>query len=444
MRTPMAFPLNFMKIDGIRTIVVRNAPILIILINFMAYVPGVLHLFRSSELSTHMKKSGLYILTLSLALLLVGCSDKKSEKTAGKQRGPLISFSALPKTVRSPKDNPATEEKALLGKLLFYDPILSGNKDVACATCHHPNNGYAEFLDISIGVNGKGFGSKRGFNVPNDIPFVKRNAHSVLNTAFNGIGVQNDYDPETAPMFWDDRAKSLEKQALEPIKALEEMRGRGFSETEILDEVIERLQAVPEYQKLFGEAFPGEEISAENLAKAIAAFERTLLANNSRFDAYMRGDPEAISISEKEGFEQFKKVGCANCHNGPMFSDYKPHVLGVPENNKLPAPDGGVSDTFAFRTPTLRNLRFTAPYMHNGSLKDLRQVLEFYEDISFGRERNPSVSKQHFDPFVRELQLSVKEMSQIISFLNTLNDADFDKEIPVSVPSGLPVGGHIQ
>ena len=245
-------------------------------------------------------------------------------------------------------------------------------------------------------------------------------------------------------MFWDERAKSLEKQALEPIKALEEMRGKNFSEDEILNVVVERLKEIPEYQKLFEQAFEkNNSVTIENLSKAIAAFERTLVTNNSRFDQYMRGDKDAIHISEKDGFELFKSVGCINCHNGPMFSDFKPHVIGVPRNNKLPEVDKGIADTFAFRTPTLRNLRFTAPYMHNGSLTTLKRVLEFYEDIANGKERNVDVPSENFDPLVRELKLSVKEMSLIISFLNTLNDENFDKEIPESVPSGLPVGGNI-
>ena len=158
----------------------------------------------------------------------------------------------------------------------------------------------------------------------------------------------------------------------------------------------------------------------------------------------MAGDIDAMSQSEKEGFKLFKSVGCINCHNGPMFSDYEMHVLGVPHNSKLQEPDSGFEESFAFRTATLRNLRFTAPYMHNGVFQNLKQVLEFYEDISFGKTRNPSVTKEMFDPFVRELELSVKDMSLIISFLNTLNDDSFDKEIPERVPSGLPVGGNIQ
>ena len=356
---------------------------------------------------------------------------------------------ALPIKVVHPNDNPTSKAKENLGKLLFYDPILSGNKDISCATCHHPEMGYAEFLDISIGTNAKGLGSKRAFNTANDIPFVKRNAQTVLNTAFNGMVNHKTPKPENAPMFWDDRSKSLEKQALEPIKALEEMRGRNFTEDEILKIVIERLGNIPKYQNLFKEAFnEPESVTIENLGKAIAAFERTLVTTNSRFDQYMRGDARAISIREKDGFELFKTVGCINCHNGPMFSDYKMHVLGVPENSKLDQMDIGAADvnakdSFAFRTPSLRNLRFTAPYMHNGEFMTLRRVLEFYEDISNNVQRNPNVNPSQFDPLVRELKLSVKEMALIIAFLNSLNDNDFDKSIPKVVPSGLPVGGLI-
>ena len=387
----------------------------------------------------------------ALLIVSVHCSNPKKDSAQQKaSTQKKVDFkvvntnSALPQSVKSPADNPITPEKVALGKLLFFDPILSGNKDVACATCHHPDHGYAEFRDISIGVNGHGFGSKRNFNKPNDIPFVKRNAHTVLNTAFNGMDMNGQYDPDQAPMFWDIRAKGLEKQALEPIKAMEEMRGRRFSETEILDEVIKRLNAIPEYRQLFEVAFEEKAaITISNLGKAIAAFERTLVTNNARFDQFMRGDNGAISISEKEGYELFKKVGCINCHNGPMFSDFKMHVLGIPDNDKLPIADSGFEERFAFRTASLRNLRLTPPYMHNGSFNTLEKVLEFYEDISFGKSRNASVSAENFDPLIRELNLSVKEMGPIISFLNTLNDPDFDKEIPETVPSKLTAGGNI-
>ncbi|TSE09918.1 cytochrome-c peroxidase [Aquimarina algiphila] len=389
-------------------------------------------------------KNVLFLLNLVL-FVIAGCfnSEKTDYKTIAKE-DVLVQYTALPKTVKSPKDNPSSPEKAALGKLLFFDPILSGNKDVACATCHHPKNGYAEFRDISIGVNGKGFGSTRVFNTPNDIPFVKRNAHTILNTAYNGIDTNNEYDPEKAPMFWDSRVESLEKQALEPIKALEEMRGRKYAEKDILDVVIARLKAIPEYQTLFEEAFGEKDaINSINLSKAIAVFERTLVTNNSRFDQYVAGDENAISLSEKEGFKLFKKVGCANCHKGPMFSDYKMHVLSLQENNKLKIIDSGFGQQFSFRTPSLRNLQFTAPYMHNGKMKNLQKVLEFYEDIASGRSQNPNIEDDQLDSLVKKIRIKVMDMAPIISFLNTLNETDFDKEVVDAVPSGLPVGGDI-
>lgn len=388
---------------------------------------------------------------LFLAALCIQCQEEQTRKRVSRfqkrkmLQDSLARFSALPKQVKDPVNNPTSTEKVELGKLLFFDPVLSGNQDVACATCHHPSNGFAESLDISIGVNGKGFGSKRHFKQPNSIPFTKRNSQTVINTAFNGINIYNQYQPAEAPMFWDLRANSLEKQALEPIKSLEEMRGSQYEEHEILEVVVQRLKAIPAYVQLFEKAFPtSESINTENLGKAIAAYERTLLTNNSRFDQYMRGDKTAISISEREGFEEFKRVGCGNCHNGPMFSDFQEHVLGVPDNIKLPEYDLGIDSTHAFRTPSLRNLRFTFPYMHNGSIPSLKRVLEFYEDISFGKMRNPRLKKEDLDPLVKEIRLQVKDMGAIISFLNTLNDESFDKTLPESVPSGLPVAGEIQ
>src|SRR5690606_37130563 len=277
---------------------------------------------------------------MALPWLWIGCGNPNVETTGGiEQAKPAATVAALPQAILHPDDNPYSADKGLLGKALFYDPILSGGKDVSCATCHHPSRGYAEFLDLSIGPNGSGLGSKRAFNSPNDIPIMKRNSPTILNTAFNGIDSEQGYVPENAPMFWDSRAKSLEIQALEPIKTLEEMRGNHFGKSEILEVVTNRIKEIPEYQALFAKAFGADvPIDSITIGKAIAAFERTLIANNSRFDQYMRGDEDAISNSEKEGFALFKSAGCINCHNGPMFSDYKLHVLGVPDNTKLHEP----------------------------------------------------------------------------------------------------------
>ncbi len=381
---------------------------------------------------------------LILIIAFVGCNNA-SKKEVKK----LISidndiYLPLPEIIEEPKDNISNAEKIRLGKLLFYDPILSGNKDVACVTCHHPNFGYAEPLDISIGVNGVGLGLKRKFKNPDSVNFVKRNANTILNTAYNGITIKGEYHAKNAPMFWDLREKGLEAQALIPIQTLEEMRGTIIGEDEILDVIIARLQSTPEYVELFEKAFLSENtINKKNLAKAIAAFERSLITPNSRFDKYVQGDENALSLAEKDGFNLFKKAKCNSCHSGPMFSDYKMHILSVDDNTKLEFLDTGIDSTYAFRTPSLRNLRYTAPYMHNGSLQDLQAVLEFYEDISNGNSKNVNVPVKNIDSLARQIQIKVMDMSFIISFLNSLNSEDFDKEIPESVPSGLTVGGDI-
>src|SRR5262245_16487056 len=162
-----------------------------------------------------MKRSGVLWGVMPGLVLLVSATHSLG------QRGDLVTprptISALPQSVDAPPDNPLTKEKIALGKLLFWDPILSGNKDVACATCHHPSKAYAEDRDLSIGVNGAGFGRNRKFQAPNAIPFVKRNSPTMVNVGFNGINQAGAYSPANAPMFWDMRVKSLERQALEPI-----------------------------------------------------------------------------------------------------------------------------------------------------------------------------------------------------------------------------------
>lgn len=351
-------------------------------------------------------------------------------------------LSALPQAVKAPPDNPYSTGKAALGKLLFWDPILSGNRDVACASCHHPRFGYSDNRDLSIGVNGVGLGEDRQFASPNAIPLVKRNSQTLLNVAFNGIDKSGQYEPLAAPMFWDMRVTSLEAQALEPIKAFEEMRGDAYDEGKAVDAVVARLKAIPEYRALFAKAFGGENpVTAGNLAKALATFERTLLANNSPFDQYMRGDPTAMTSAQIAGMERFESTGCTNCHNGPMFSDYQPHVLGVPDNEKLPGSDRGIKNVpYAFRTASLRNLAFTGPYMHDGAFETLRQVVRFYNRPP----RNPNVSRRDVDPLVRRLRRPGRAANELIEFLNALNDDSFDKTIPSRVPSGLSPGGRIK
>ncbi len=386
------------------------------------------------------------IFMVSAVIFLFQWACTQEQKPAGKKKKTtetIAVLGALPRDVADPPDNPTSPEKVDLGRLLFFDPVLSGNKDVACATCHQPDFGYAEFLETSIGVNGRGIGSKRRFLEPNDIPFVKRNSQSILNTAFNGVTNSGPYHPASAPMFWDLRAKGLEEQALVPIKTLEEMRGNGYAEDNIIGEVVGRMAEIKEYVALFEKAFPGEEqpVNAGNMAKAIASFERTLTGGNTRFDRYMRGDSTALSASEKDGLNLFLSSGCAKCHNGPMFSDFKPHALGAPDSDNHKAPDTGIEENFAFRTPTLRNLRYTAPYMHSGKFTTLKQVLEFYEDIAGGKIRNPHVKPGQIDGLVKEMTVNFKDISRIVEFINVLNDESFDRTTPPKVPSGLPPGG---
>lgn len=388
-------------------------------------------------------RSIIAVLLYGLLLVHLSCGNNEKPATQSVRKKKIVEtiadLGALPEYVTDPPTNITNPAKVELGRFLFFDPILSGNKDVSCATCHQPNFNYAEFMETSIGVNGVGSGSKRQFNLPNDIPFVKRNSQSVLNTAFNGIRNHAPYHPESAPMFWDSRAKGLEEQALLPIETLEEMRGHGYPEDGIVKEVVERLKKIPAYQTLFTRAFAGEvaPVTAQNLAKALAAYERTLIANQSRFDQYMRGDSNALSLSEKDGLQLFLKVGCAKCHSGPMFSDFKLHTLGVPDTENRKESDSGVNGAYAFRTPTLRNLRYTAPYMHSGKLGTLEQVLEFYEDLSGGKIVNPNVKPVQMDTLIKGLNVRFKDISRIVEFLNTLNDDDFDKTVPERVPSGL-------
>ena len=390
-----------------------------------------------------------FILFIIISVLFMNsCKSGNNNKLETKKKTnpvDLGQISALPDSFRFPADNPPNKTKIELGRLLFYDPILSGSKDVSCATCHHPEFMYAESQEISIGVHGQGLGEHRKFNSPNDIPFTKRNAQSLLNTAFNGIDVDGNYTPEKAPMFWDLRASGLEAQAQLPIKTFEEMRGHLFEEAQISDVVVKRLTAITAYRNLFKKAFPGSAaITMDQISKLLATFQRSLIANNSRFDQYKRGNKSALSNREIEGMNLFISTGCARCHNGPMLSDFKPHVMGVADNEKLAVSDSGFQHYYAFRTPSLRNLRFTRPYMHSGKIQTLENVLTFYEDLKGKELPNRNVNRENLDPLALKLKVDFKNISTIIEFLNTLNDEHFDKKIPATVPSGLPVGGRLK
>jgi cytochrome c peroxidase len=377
----------------------------------------------------------------------------------------------VPPAVLTNTANTATQH---LGRLLFWDPILSGNRDTACATCHHPDFAYADGRDLSRGTGASGLGPKRVDISNGQIPVVKRNSPTILNVAFNGFDDDDDGDGRgrrrfggsspsliqaRAPMFWDSRVRSLETQALEPIKALEEMRGHAYPEAEAVETVVARIGKIPEYVALFQEAFgPGTAVDGPRIADAIAAFERSLVAMNSPFDRYRAGDFDALTAQQRRGLETFDDVGCERCHDGVMFSEFDHHAEGVPEHPLLAQPDPGAG-RFRFRTPSLRNVALTAPYMHNGMLPTLRDVLRFYDT---GRSENPNVSDEGdrgrdrdrgradngiarvSGQFRRVDNMSEGEMEDIIAFLNALTDSNFDRTIPARVPSGLPPGGFIR
>ena len=334
---------------------------------------------------------------------------------------------ALPTLVPQPADNPSTAAKVELGRLLFWDPILSGDRDVACATCHHPDFAYADGRAVSVGVGGVGLGPTRAPGAEGHR--TSRSSMTILNAVFNGLSVASPtISPESAPMFWDNRASSLEQQALLPIQNREEMRGEMFGEQEIVPEVAGRLERIPEYVDRFAGAFGTGPITSLNLARAIASFERTLVTRMTSFDRFMAGDDGALSHAAKRGLAAFVSDGCTRCHSGSMLSDFKLHRLNVPGAEDDLADDG----TPRMRTPSLRNVARTAPYMRNGSLKTLTEVLDFYAEGSTPGWTPicPTASR-------------CATWTVFEAFFESLSDGEFDRTVPGRVPSGLRPGGAL-
>ena len=345
---------------------------------------------------------------------------------------------ALPSQPPVPADNPTSPTKVALGRLLFFDPILSATREVACATCHHPQYAWADGRATPIGVDGTGLGPARKFTAANPIPPLKRNTPTLLNVAFNGLVSDLPHDPARAPMFWDSRVSSLESQSLVPLKSREEMRGDACLEGEATDKAIERVNRINEYRQLFSAAFgkPSESaVISKHLAQAIAAFERTLIAGDTPFDRFLRGDKSALGELQQRGLKVFQDAGCIQCHGGPMLSDFKPHFIGVS--------DGSVDGKREFRTPTLRNLKFTAPYMHNGSQRSLEEVMVFYEALSDAvsetLDGGDASTQPRLDPLLTHLNLVADDFPALEAFLDALNDDHYDRSVPDHVPSGLPV-----
>lgn len=338
---------------------------------------------------------------------------------------PRDMLASLPSEVPAPADNPTRPETVELGRLLFWDPILSGDRDVACATCHHPDFAYSDGLPVSVGVGGRGVGPARAEHP--DAPRTPRNSQTVLATAWNGLSVDGAVPPENAPMFWDHRTTSLEGQILGPLRSEAEMRGKNYREDQILDEIVARLAGIPEYATHFQSVF-GEPVSTTTLAKAIAAFERTLVPLNSSFDRYMRGDDDAMTAQQIRGMHGFIFQGCARCHSGPLFSDFRLHQIAMPA---VPgAPEDLGNGHRQFRTPSLRMVTLTAPYMHDGSIATLDEVMDLYH--------NNDVT----DPLLEgDVEPPLGGGDDFLAFFAALSDGTFDRTIPARVPSGLPPGG---
>ncbi len=331
-----------------------------------------------------------------------------------------LPFPAMPKRA----ENPSTDAKVELGRLLYFDPLLSGDDSVSCAHCHHPDLGLSDNRGRSMGKGGEGLGPERRGGA-----LLRRGSPTVWNSAFNHL------------QFWDGRATDLEDQAAKPIVDPNEM-------AEQPDRLVQQLKGIDSYVQLFNEAFDGtgdESITFENVTFAIAAFERTLVSFDSRFDRYARGDRGALSESERRGLNVFRslKTRCFECHNMPTFANRDFKVIGVPDPEDLEAPDlgraeiaGGSAYDHAFKVPTLRNIALTAPYMHNGAFETLAEVIDFYEK---GGGVGQGMDLPNLDDKIRVFTLLPQERKDLIAFLHALTDESRKPTIPDSVPSGLPV-----
>lgn len=297
------------------------------------------------------------------------------------------------------EDNPLTPEKIELGKLLYFDHRLSLDGSMSCATCHDPAHGWADPRPRSLGAGGAELG---------------RHSPTVINTAFN------------EPQFWDGRAHQLEEQATGPIMSPAEMNMPGP------EVVLERVNLAPEYEGRFESVF-GRAANIDDLGRAIAAFERTVVSRDSPFDEYVGGDSDALTEQEKRGLIVFiTKASCTACHSGPNFTDNKFHNLGVKQQGPLSEDDGRFAvtgdekDRGAFKTPTLRNVAQTAPYMHDGSEATLEDVVEFYNK---GGEDKPGKSE-----LIKPLNLTEGQKADLVAFLKALTGTTPQPEVPQYEP----------
>ncbi len=292
----------------------------------------------------------------------------------------------LPDTVPYPEGNKPNKARIKLGKKLFFDPRLSGDGNMSCATCHNPALGWSDGLPTAKGVKSKVLG---------------RASPTVFNTAYNSI------------QMWDGRKKSLEDQAMGPMEATVEMNMNTAK-------LFKWLNSNKEYISLFKAAYPGEKIAAPTVSKALATFERTAISNNSAFDRWVKGDSKAMSEQQIRGFKLFVgKADCAVCHSAPNFTDNGFHNIGLASwGNKNPDMGRYTQRPLrlmkgAFKTPTLREIERTAPYFHDGSAKTLQDVVKHYSQ--------GGVVKTNLSPNMTKTKLSASERDDIVEFMRALS-----------------------
>ena len=305
-------------------------------------------------------------------------------------------WEALPTKAPAPADNPTTAAKVELGRVLYHDPRLSSSGTVSCASCHNTMLGGEDNRGGSVGVGGQVGG---------------RSAPTVWNSAFNEV------------QFWDGRSASLEDQAAGPVTNPIEMGMKSW------DEVVTRLQSIEGYQTLFQKAFGTETISKDSATKAIAAYERTLITPNSPYDKYVKGNKTALTDQQLRGMNQFSDLGCAGCHSGPAFNGPGTFMKFPTISNgyfeaqyKLSKDKGRAevtknkADENFWKVPTLRNVALTAPYFHNGKVKDLDTAVKLMAKLQLGKD------------------LSKEELADIVAFLNALT-GEFPKQQMPTLPS---------
>lgn len=406
---------------------------------------------------------------LLLALSVVACADHAGGPAAPpeepdlRERFDLRTLGPIP----YPDDNQRVEDRIELGRLLFYDPVLAGEKDVSCGVCHHPSFHFADGRPLPVGSGGEGLGPDRDPGASSAtgrrIPREPRNSPTVLNSAYNGV-----FGPEPradGTMLWDARLRSLEGQPALPLQVRSEMLGDAYPADAAVDSVLARLRSIPGYVERFRAAFPDRPqgdpaavVDSSTYVRAVAAFVRELAARHSDYDRYVRGEDGALTDRQKRGLELFfDEAGCARCHRGPMLSDFGMVVHGTPQigpgKDLRPGDDLGrmeetrdPADRYAFRVPTLRNVALTAPYMHDGVFSSLEEVVRFYDRGA--RPRHERITDDMLDPALRSpLDLTEAEIEALVAFLHSLTDPGTAldprlRSVPESVPSGLtPVFG---